>query len=161
MIVVARTGPIAPPRFRSMVFIPRPTVMFSLGSEMEIMLTMGIIMETTPTSETATSNVRYLEALEEVYQTITQEHKNHLHTHFEIIALASHNPKIKKIIVEDYQKDIEARTFAELFTSLYMGTMAKLVIGFPDQEIHDYWIRSMLLILGKTKITNPISKSNT
>ena len=113
----------------------------------------------------------YVQALEEVYQTITQEHKNHLHTHFEIIALASHNPKIKKIIVEDYQKDIEAveafvqdkmqqwlnrsdidaRTFAELFTSLHMGTMAKLVIGFPDQEVHDYWIRSMLLILGKNK----------
>jgi hypothetical protein len=45
--------------------------------------------------------------------------------------------------------DIDARTFAELFTSLYMGTMAKLVIGFPNQEVHDYWIKSMLLILGQ------------
>ena len=47
----------APPRFRSMVFIPRPTAVLSLGSDTEIMFTMGIIIETTPTSETATSIV--------------------------------------------------------------------------------------------------------
>ena len=92
-------------------------------------------------------------------------------THFEIVALASHDEKIRKIVFEDYQKDIEAveafveekkkqgfmrtdvdaRVLAELFTALYMGTMAKLVIGFPNKEVHDHWIKSMMLILRKHK----------
>jgi len=111
----------------------------------------------------------YVEALEIVYKTITKNYKDNLHTHFEIVSLSSHDPKIQKIAREDYKRDceaveafvkdrmtkwlqrtdIDARTFAELFTSLYMGTMAKLVIGFPNQEVHDYWIKSMLLILGQ------------
>jgi hypothetical protein len=47
--------------------------------------------------------------------------------------------------------DVNARALAELFTSLYMGTMAKLILGFDSKESHDNWIESMLLILGKTK----------
>jgi len=50
-MVVARTGPIAPPKLRNIVFMPNPTAVLSLGTETEIMLTMGIIIETTPTSE--------------------------------------------------------------------------------------------------------------
>jgi AcrR family transcriptional regulator len=117
-----------------------------------------------------TSKSHSLEAsLEQIYATITSRYKGNLHTHFEIIAIASHDPKIRKIIGEDYQKttesveafvkekmqhgsmrtDVDARTQAELFTALYIGTMAKLVIGFPDKEVHDYWIRSMILLLGK------------
>ena len=57
IMVVARTGPMAPPRFLSIVFIPNPTAVFSLGTEIEIMFTIGMIIETTPTSETATSTV--------------------------------------------------------------------------------------------------------
>ncbi len=41
-----------------MVFIPKPTAVLSLGTETEIMFTMGIIMETTPTREMATSIVK-------------------------------------------------------------------------------------------------------
>ena len=93
------------------------------------------------------------DALEEVYTTITEKYKGNLHTHFEIVALASHDAKIRKIVFEDYQKDIEAveafveekkkqgvirtdvdaRVLAELFTALYMGTLAKLLIGYPKQ----------------------------
>jgi hypothetical protein len=32
-----------------------------------------------------------------------------------------------------------------------MGTMAKLVIGFPNQEVHDHWIKSMMLLLANIK----------
>ncbi len=111
------------------------------------------------------------EALEKVYAMITEKYRGNLHTHFEIIAIASHDPKIRKIIMEDYQKDIDtvtafveekmkqgvmrmdvdAQTLAELFTALYMGTLARLVMGFPDREVHANWIKSMLLILGKTR----------
>ena len=56
-MVVARTGPMAPPRFLSIVFIPKPTAVLSLGTETEIMFTIGIISDTTPTSATATSIV--------------------------------------------------------------------------------------------------------
>ena len=96
-------------------------------------------------------------ALEEVYTKITEQFKGNLHTHFEVVALSSHDPKIRQIIFEDYQKDIEAveafveekkkqgdirtdvdaRVLAELFTALYLGTLAKLVIGFPNKEVHD------------------------
>lgn len=114
-------------------------------------------------------------ALEQVYTLITEKYKGNLHTHFEVVALSSHDPKIRQIIREDYQKDIEAveafveekkkqgairtdvdaRVLSELFTALYMGTLAKLVLGFPNKEVHDHWIKSMILILGKTKTTDP------
>lgn len=88
-----------------------------------------------------------------------------------LIAIASHDPKIKKNIFENYRKTIEAvevfvaekiqqgamradvdpRTLAELFTALYVGTLARLVIGFPDSKVHEKWIQSILLLLRKTK----------
>ena len=91
--------------------------------------------------------------LEDVYTMVTERYKGNLHTHFEEVALASHDEKIKKIIVEDYNRDIEtvqafiaekmkqglmrtdidAKTLAELFTALYLGTMEKLVHGVPKQ----------------------------
>jgi AcrR family transcriptional regulator len=115
------------------------------------------------------------QALEEVYSKLTGKYWGNLHTNFEIVALASHAPKTKEIIMEDYKRDIEtvqafledkmkqgtmrtdanARTLAELFTSLYIGTMAKLILGFDSKEVHDIWIESMLLILGKTKPNQP------
>ena len=118
-----------------------------------------------------TLNCRELEgALEEVYNSVIEQFKGNLHTHFEIIALSSHDPRIKQILLEDYRKDIraveaflkekkegvirtdvDARVLAELFTALYLGTLAKLVIGFPSEEVHDHWMKSMILILGKTK----------
>jgi AcrR family transcriptional regulator len=111
------------------------------------------------------------QALEEVYTKMTEKYGGNLHTNFEVVALAAHDPKTKKIIMEDYRRDIDAvqafvenkikqgtmridvnaRTLAELFISLYMGTMAKLILGFDSKEVHDNWIESMLLILGKTK----------
>ena len=110
-------------------------------------------------------------ALDEIYSKITEQFKGNLHTHFEVVALSSHDPKIRQIIVEDYQRDIEAvevfveekkkqgairtdvdaRVLAELFTGLYLGTLAKLIMGFPNKQVHDQWIKSMILILGKTK----------
>lgn len=110
------------------------------------------------------------DAIERVYTRITEEYKGNLHTHFEVVALSSHDPKIRQIVHDDYEKDIEAveafieekkkqgairtdvdaRMLAELFTGLYMGTLAKLVIGFPNKEVHEQWIKSMLLILGTT-----------
>jgi AcrR family transcriptional regulator len=111
------------------------------------------------------------EALEEVYTQMTEKYGGNMHTNFEIIALAAHDSKTKKIIMEDFRRDIDtvqtfledkmnhgtmrtdvnARILAELFTSLYMGTMAKLILGFDTKEVHDNWIESMLLILRKTK----------
>jgi len=120
-------------------------------------------------SETCTQN-NLEDALEQIYTTITEKYKGNLHTHFEIVSIASHDAQIRKIVFEDYQKDIEAidafleekkkqgairndvdaRVLAELFTALYMGTLAKLLIGYPNNEVHDGWIKSMKLILGKT-----------
>jgi len=120
----------------------------------------------------ATSECNSLEAaITQVYTTITEKYKGNLHTHFEVISLASHDAKIRRIVFEEYQKDIEAveafveekkkkgvirtdlsaRLLAELFTSLYLGMLAKLLIGYPNEEVHDQWIKSMTLILGKTK----------
>ena len=111
------------------------------------------------------------ETLEEVYKMITERYKGNLHTHFEEIALASHDKKIRNVVMENYRRDIETvasfldekvaqgllrtdidiATLAELFTALYLGTMEKLVMGFPEEEVHDQWIKSMTLILGTTK----------
>jgi AcrR family transcriptional regulator len=113
------------------------------------------------------------EALEQIYTMITEKYKGNLHTHFEVVAIASHDIKIRRIVFEDYEKDIkaveafieqkkkqgfirtdvDARALAELFTALYMGTMAKLVIGFQNKDVHDQWIKSMILILGNAKAT--------
>lgn len=112
------------------------------------------------------------QALDEVYVGITLRYKGNLHIHFEVVALASHDPKIRKIIAEDYQRDldtvrtfveekmkqglmrtdVDAKTLAALFTALYLGALEKLVLGFPNQEVHDQWIKSMMLILGKAKM---------
>ena len=111
------------------------------------------------------------QALEEVYTKMTEKYWGNLHTNFEVIALSAHDPKTRKIIMEDYRRDfdtvqafvenkmkqgmmrtdISARTLAELFISLYLGTMAKLILGFDSKEVHDNWTESMLLLLGKTK----------
>jgi len=122
-----------------------------------------------------TSKCNNLEdAVEKVYTMVTKKYKGNLHTHFEIVALASHDPIIRKIAFDDYQKDIEAveafveekkrqgairtdveaRVLAELFTALYMGTLAKLIVGYPNKEVRDQWIKFMILILGKTTKTN-------
>ena len=113
-------------------------------------------------------------ALEEVYAMITERFKGSLHTHFEEVALASHDNKIRRIIMTDYQRDVEtvqafveekmkqglirtdvdAQTLAGLFTALFLGTMEKIVLGFADQDVHDQWIKSMMLILGKTNRIN-------
>jgi AcrR family transcriptional regulator len=114
------------------------------------------------------------DALEQVYNTITEKFKGNLHTHFEIVALASHDSAIRRIVFEDYQKDIDAveafvkekkrqgeiridvdaRVLAELFTALYLGTLAKLLIGYPNKKVHDDWIKSMSLILRKASKTD-------
>jgi AcrR family transcriptional regulator len=111
------------------------------------------------------------EALNEVYNLLIEQFKGNLHSHFEVIAQSSHDSKIRKIVFEDYQKtieaveafveekkkqgvmktDVDAEALAQLFTALYLGTLAELVIGFPNREVHDHWIKSMLLILGETK----------
>jgi AcrR family transcriptional regulator len=119
-----------------------------------------------------TSKCNSLEdAIEQVYATITEKYKGNLQTHLEIISLASHDVKIKDTVFQEYRKDIEAieafveekkkkgvirtdvddRLSAELFTSLYLGTLAKLLMGYPNEEVHDQWIKFMTLILGKTK----------
>lgn len=112
-------------------------------------------------------------AIERVYSTMTEKYEGNLHTHFEIVALASHDANIRKIVFEDYQKDIKAietfvnekkkqgvirmdvnaRVLAELFTALYVGTLAKLVMGVPNDVVRDQWIKSMVLILGMASKT--------
>jgi AcrR family transcriptional regulator len=112
------------------------------------------------------------DVLEEVYVRITEQFKGNLHTHFEVVALSSHDPKLRQIVFEDYQKDLDAveafvegkkkqgvirtdvnaNVLAHLFTALYLGTLAELVIGYPNNQVHDHWIKSMILILGKTKM---------
>lgn len=114
------------------------------------------------------------EILNEVYNNVTEKYRGNLHTHFEQVALASHDRRIKKILMDDYRRDIEtveafidekikqglirtdvdSKTLAELFTALYLGTIERLVMGFPNQDVHDHWIKSMLLILRKTTQTN-------
>jgi AcrR family transcriptional regulator len=119
-----------------------------------------------------TSKCNSLEdAIEQVYTTITEKYKGNLQTHLEIISLASHDVKIRDTVFQEYQKDIEAieafveekkkkgvirtdvdaRLSAELFTSLYLGTLAKLLMGYPNEEVHDQWIKSVTLILKKQK----------
>lgn len=113
------------------------------------------------------------EAVEKVYTMVTQKYKGNLHTHFEMVALASHDSVIRKIALDDYQKDIEAveafvkekkrqgvirtdveaRMLAELFTALYLGTLAKLIIGYPDKDVRDQWVKSVIFILGKTTVS--------
>jgi hypothetical protein len=44
--------------------------------------------------------------------------------------------------------DVNARVLAELFTALYVGMLAKLGMGFPNEVVKGQWIKSMVLILG-------------
>ena len=120
---------------------------------------------------TACGSHDLMQALEDIFTKITQKYKGNLHANFEIVALSSHDSEMKKIIMEDYKKDIatvesfiedrmkygklrtdvSTRVLAELFVSLYIGTMAKLILGFDSKEVHDNWVEAMILILGKKK----------
>lgn len=106
-------------------------------------------------------------ALESIYTNILGRCRDKLHTHFEIVASASHDQRIQKIIIDDYLRDmdtvrifidgktnqglirtdVDSDTLTQLSISLFLGTMAMLAIGFDDKWVHDNWLKSMLLIL--------------
>ncbi len=135
----------------------------------EISLEVHLTLRKTLSEASKTSNLQ--EAIEHVYSTIIEKYRGNLHTHFEIISLASHDVRIRNIVFKNYQKDVQAaETFveqqkkngaiqedadahllAELFTALYLGMIAKLLIGYPDEQVHDQWVKSVLLILRETR----------
>jgi len=111
----------------------------------------------------------YMQTMEKAYKLITQKYHEFIHASFEIFALASHDKDIRKIMREDHEKDIQVmhefvqnlmekgnirtdidpRTMAQLLDALFTGIWASLIMGYDNTEVHETWIRSIPVVLGK------------
>ena len=111
----------------------------------------------------------YLQTMEKAYKLMTEKYHEFIHTSFEIFALASHDKDMRKIVREDHEKDIEViREFvqnlmkkgsirtdvdphimAQLIDALFTGIWVNLIMGYDNAEVHETWIRSISVVLGK------------
>jgi AcrR family transcriptional regulator len=109
----------------------------------------------------------FTQAMENIYQLMTEKYDKYIRIYFELLALAAHDEKIKKIVKDDYEKDFEiahefiqnliskkkirtdvdSRILTQLFRSLWMGASEKLVLGYDRAEVHKNWIASTSLVL--------------
>jgi AcrR family transcriptional regulator len=100
------------------------------------------------------------EAMENIFEQMTEKYNKDIVIYFEILALSSHNNNFKQILKDDYQKDIEAtedfilkletkqqinpkadtKALAQLFRLIWMGTSEKLVLGFDRSNMHKDWL---------------------
>jgi len=110
----------------------------------------------------------FTQAMEKIYQLTIEKYDKYIRIYFELLALATHDEKIKKIVKDDYEKDfdvthefiqnliskkkirtdVDSRILAQLFRSLWMGASEKLVLGYDPAEVHENWITSTSLALG-------------
>ena len=111
----------------------------------------------------------YLQTMEKAYKLMTEKYHEFIHTSFEIFALASHDKDMRKIVREDHEKDIEViREFvqnlmkkgsirtdvdphimAQLIDALFTGIWVNLIMGYENAEVHETWIKSISVVLGK------------
>jgi AcrR family transcriptional regulator len=109
----------------------------------------------------------FTQTMEKIYQLTTEKYK-YIRIYFELLAIASHDEKIKKIVKDDYEKDfdetrlfiqslinkkkirtnVDSRILAQLLRSLWMGASEKLVMGYESAEVHENWITLTSLVLG-------------
>ena len=109
----------------------------------------------------------FTQTMEKIYQLTTEKYK-YIRIYFELLAIASHDEKIKKIVKDDYEKDfdetrlfiqslinkkkirtnVDSRILAQLLRSLWMGASEKLVLGYESAEVHENWITLTSLVLG-------------
>jgi AcrR family transcriptional regulator len=111
----------------------------------------------------------YVLTMEKAYKLMTEKYHEFIHTSFETFALASHDKNIRKIIREDHEKDVEVlrellqnlmekgavrtdvdpRIMAQLVDALFTGIWLNLIMGYDNAEVHETWIRSIPVVLGK------------
>ena len=111
----------------------------------------------------------FTQTMEKAYRLLTQKSHEFIHTSFELFALASHDKSIQKIIREDHEKDVEVMrellakqmekgyirndvdpdVMARLVDSLFTGIWLNLIMGYDSAEVHQTWMRSVPIVLGK------------
>jgi len=107
-----------------------------------------------------------LEPLEEIYNDMVKS-IGALHLNFEIIALSSHDEKIRNINLDNYLKkmdtltffvenqqikgnirdDIPAITIAQLLNAIYTDISMQLIIGMDTTKVHESWKTSISSVL--------------
>ena len=111
----------------------------------------------------------YVEAMENAYKLMTEKYDEFVHASFEVFALASHDKNIRKVMKEDHEKDIavmsefvqnlkekgnirtdvDSRVLAKLLDALFTGIWASLIMGYSSEEVHETWMKSISVVLGK------------
>ncbi|MGD0978480.1 MAG: TetR/AcrR family transcriptional regulator [Candidatus Bathyarchaeia archaeon] len=111
----------------------------------------------------------YVQTMEKAYKLMTEKYHEFIHTSFEIFALASHDKDMRKIVREDHEKDVEVirefvqnlmekgsirtdadpRIMAQLIDALFTGIWVNLIMGYDNAEVHETWMRSISVVLGK------------
>ena len=107
-----------------------------------------------------------LEPLEKIYNDMVKS-IGALHLNFEIIALSSHDEKIRNINLDNYLKkmdtltffvenqqskgnirdDIRAITIAQLLNAIYTDISMQLIIGMDTTKVHESWKTSISSVL--------------
>jgi AcrR family transcriptional regulator len=111
----------------------------------------------------------YVLMMEKAYKLMTEKYNEFIHMSFETFALASHDKHIRNIIREDHEKDVEVlrellqnlmekgavrtdvnpRIMAQLVDALFTGIWLNLIMGYDNAEVHETWIKSIPVVLGK------------
>jgi AcrR family transcriptional regulator len=118
------------------------------------------IIQKTLTNATESSSLN--QAMETIFQQMTEKYAKDIVIYFEILALSSHNDNFKQMLKDDYQKDLkttedfiqrlvakqqisvqaDTQALAQLFRLIWMGTSEKLVLGYDRVEVHKDWLKS-------------------
>ncbi len=109
----------------------------------------------------------FKQTMELIFKLMSDKYEKQVRIYFEILALALHNEGIRKTLKEDYEKDfdmmhsfvqhlvakkqirtdVNSRTLAHVFRSLWMGACEKLILGYDTSEIHENWITQTSLMM--------------
>lgn len=113
-----------------------------------------------------------LRTAEMLFDKITESKKARMPIHFEIVSLASHDEAIKRILLEDNERDVmvvqafvqhhmdkgsvrndvDPRILAELIISLTVRSMEKMIIGVNESEVRRTWLEALAVILGTKRV---------
>lgn len=112
-----------------------------------------------------------LRTAERLFDEIAEAKRANMPIHFEVISLASHDEAIKKILLEDNEKDVEVvqayiqkcidrgdirkdvdpHILAHLVIATYLRSVEKLIIGMDMTEVRKTWMEALKVILGIEK----------
>jgi len=115
-------------------------------------------------------NKKIIEGLEDLFNRALSDPQNNFKLSFELISESSHDPIIREIIKENYDKnidtlsdflekmksegnfgeDIKTHSHSMSIIALLIGLIGSLILGVEKPKVQKTWINSIKLLLRKT-----------